>query len=662
MKDTNQISELVGEITYLNEEYRAGNQQVTDQEYDLLLDKLKEIDPTNPIFKKGIIETVKSNPRMRKLAIPMMSMNKCKSVQEIKDWLSSLGCKDDELIVITPKYNGISILNDCRNQSYSTRGDGEYGQDCDKHFNLIEMKPVSDEVTVGEAIISRKNWDKHFKGKISPRGTVYKLNNATVSGLLNMDDATGELSYIDFVRYSIFDGIEEFGNKHNQLNVLEDEYGSNVEYSVIELGDLTEEFLDAFYEENNKVYPIDGLVIDIDRFTLRNKLGRELNGNPAYARALKLDKWVEEFNTVITGHNFTISKQGKLKGVVTFEPVIINGTEVKQASFYNAKFLLDMCLCDRVNITVKKSGEIIPKIVKVEGIKLPIKSEYKDQKLYESHYKSTCIAIEAVVGANPNLICFNEAIGYCPSCGELMQWDENKVELICSNPDCEQMLVSKLEHFFTALEIEEMGRPTIQTLFNNDYTSPYSILNMDRLQYSIIPGLGETSAETIISQFEKLKSTGVPLARLMYACDVFEGGIGEKTAQLILDETKYVFGEVNSYDLIKIKGVSDTTAQCYLNGLDKFSHMETSIPISYITTPEKVVRGNKYANLSFCFSGVRDKKLEDEITAQGGQIVSSVSKNTTYLVVLDLNSKSSKTVKAREVGCKIMTIEQFKKI
>lgn len=76
----------------------------------------------------------------------------------------------------------------------------------------------------------------------------------------------------------------------------------------------------------------------------------------------------------------------------------------------------------------------------------------------------------------------------------------------------------------------------------------------------------------------------------------------------------------------------------------------------------KKATGNKYAGMKICFTGVRDKELEAEIAAQGGEVVNGVSKNTTHLIVADINSSSSKAVKAKSLGIPIFTIETFKQL
>ena len=642
------------EIQFLNEEYRAGRPVVSDSVYDSKLERLARNYPDSHLLKKNILEQAPIT-RKRKLHTQMMSLDKLKTVAEVKAWLKSLGVTDSEMIIITPKYNGISLENNTEDGTASTRGDGEYGQNCDEHYRMMKSYEVLDPgIFIGEAIISRQNWDNHFKGRVSPKGLPYKLNNATVSGLLNNETPTEEIQYVDFVRYGIVDGENSDIDKLLQIQYINRECIVQTNYMFVSVDSLTEELFDLLFNDWNKEYPIDGLVIDINRYTLRSKLGRESNGNPVYAKALKLDKWTEEFDTTITGHNFTISKQGKLKGVVTFDPVIINGTEVKQATFNNARFLKEFMLFEGINITVKKSGEVIPKIVAVEGIRIPLRNEFTKEAEYTKAYNGVKDSLREYFDG----VDIKRIDDICPSCGSHMHWDDNGVDMECWNEYCDSMRISKIEHFFLAIGVEEFGRPSIETLYTYGENSIEKILSLTKEGFSEIPGFGESTANTFVDQIDKILKDGIPMARLMYAHDVFGGKIGESTAQLILDH-------INEFDLtkdnlVKIKGVSDITADCFLKGLKQYAGIFHFIPISYTATPVKVASNNSYAGMAVCFSGVRDANLEETIKDGGGKIASGVSKNTTHLVVADPNQNTGKTVDARKLGIPILTIEQFK--
>ena len=656
-------AELAGQIEYLNGEYRQGNPQVSDQEYDSMLERLALLDPEHPILKKGVIERAPTGGRMRKLARPMMSLNKLKTVASVMEWLSGAVMTDDDAVVLTPKYNGISLQAYCGSRRYwaSTRGDGVEGQNCDAHFAGMNYPIHShyEGLLGGEAVISKATWKKHFEGRFAPSGLPYKLNNATVAGLLNNDSPTDALRHVSFVPYNMLD---DDGSKTHQMLKLHETFSTTAPFFMtVKIKDLTEELFDDCYQQWGEIWPIDGIVIDLDRANLRRALGTETNGNPAYARALKLGKWTEEFDTVITGYDLNVSKQGKLKGTVTFEPLTIMGTEVKQATFHNALFLHDFSLTPGIRITVKKSGEIIPKIVAVEGVRVPSLPECKSQSDYDQQYAVATDQIDHIVGErrmNGEIHFDWDFFAYCPSCGGTTHWDSNNVELICDNKECPDVRLAKAEHFFLALGVEEFGRPSIKTLFDAGFDTIEKIFGMTRAKMAAIEGFGDASAELVVRQFDKIRRDGASMARLMYAWDLFDGKLGEKTAQLALDNVRDL-NLVYLCDLIRVKGISDATGSTFIAGLERLKDMPQIVPISHVNSPSKQISSEKFANFSVCFSGIRDKALEARIEDGSGKIASGVSKNTTHLIVADTSQNTGKTASARSLGIPIMTIAQF---
>lgn len=655
--------QLVSDIKFANKMYRQGTPVITDKKYDELLEQLKEVDSENEIFKVGVLESAPIS-RKEKLPFPMYSLNKEKSLEGIKKWCDSKGLKPEDILIITPKLDGISLLHDMKNDFAWTRGNGIEGQRSDKHlYQIPSLYHESELNTFGEVIITKEKWNDIFLGKTNSKGLPYKSSRNTVAGLFNQDEPTEDLTYCHFIRYGIHDSKED---KVNQLETLQNiSYFDTVQFYIIDVKSLTEELLNSLYNIWSELLPIDGVVIDINSAVIRERLGRESNMNPAYAIAYKNPMWSQDEESTVTGYKFQMSKQGKLKGAIQINPVIIDGVEVSQATFYNAKFLLDILPIVGSSIKVKRSGDVIPKITEIHGVKVPTKDEFSNTKEFEVAYSNMKDTIYNLIklGKYKDLRSF---VGDCPSCNKLLDWDENHTELICTNTDCRDIKLGKLEHFFLTCGVEEFGRPSIETLYDNGYTTIESILRISKDDFASIEGFGQLSAETVLKQFRTLREVGIPLARLLTALDLFEGKIGEKTVQLIIDNTdqNIAFVDLKVYDLIKIKGVSEVTANIFLEGIRSFFKRESPIyvNISSVKSPKKEIKGNKYNGLKICFTGVRDKELEKVIIENSGEVVSGVSKTTTMLIVDDLNTTSSKAVKARELNLPIMTIEQFKNL
>lgn len=642
--------------------YRAGTPLCTDETYDKLVDELREKYPDSELLKNGVIR--QEVTRKQRLPIPMYSLDKCKTVEEVKKWLKTNNISNGVLI-LTPKFDGISLVADERTKNAWTRGDGEFGQESKFHFNKLRgtaNDPIESLITFGEAIMSHQNFQMYKDVYANPRNMV--------AGLFNRDITTMPLQHVDYIRYgcnadllSKADQLE----KLNKLNVVKCPY-EIVSVNLLLSGkdNNIESLFNDLYKKWSVNYKIDGLVVDVNDWMLRDSLGREENNNPKYARAIKLQQWTENADVVIVGHTLNVSKQGKIKGTITIPPTEIGGVEVTNATFYNAKFLTDFCLSVGRNITVKRSGDVIPKIVGVEGIVIPQKEDFKNQSEFEKALENAKQLVQDKVGVS-EVRKAHRLLDHCPCCGNDLFWDETETELVCKNPDCEEMKISKLVHFFTTLEMEEFGEPSIRRLYEAGYTTSRSILNMSASDFLSIDGFGVSSSSKLLAQFIKLQMVGVPLARLLHASDVFEGRIGEKTVQLILDNIEgeklpYITTRVTIEELSQISGVGEITAQIFLIGYRRFlNNQQSGVFVSRVQSKKVEVTGNKYAGMKICFSGVRpSKEKEHEILSQGGEIVSGVTGNTTtHLVVKDLGSSSSKTVKAKQLGIKIITMQNL---
>lgn len=615
--------ELEKLILKYNNAYRKGEPLVSDSTYDNLMDKLKELYPSSTLLKKSVIEEPTS--RKRKLPIPMFSLEKKKSVQEIVDWLNSLKVDKDEFLVLTPKFDGCSgCFNEYEGIGY-TRGNGTEGQDITHHLRTItgfdENIGGDACLSFGEIIMKKSTFETKYKGE-------YKSARNMIAGILNREDTSTEiLKDVDFLRYGVGDGLSK---KSAQLY-------SGIPFTLNKLNELNEEVLNKLYTDWSKEYQIDGIVIDINSSELRTKLGRLSNGNPAYAVAYKNPEWSGKHETIVKSIEFNVSKQGKLKPVIIIEPVDIDGVIVERVTGYNAKYVFDNNIAEGSEIEITRSGDVIPKHLKTLSYN------------------------------QDNVFALMDEVTVCPCCGEPTKWDETMTEIVCINPGCKDMLLGKLEHFFSTVEIEDFSRPSIKKLYEEGFESIESILNINKDLLSSFEGWGETSAENLLKQFRKLKEVGAPLARLFHALDIFEGVLGEKTAQLIIDNSDQESADFpNLVDLCKIKGVAEITAKAFIYGIDRYVKLPPlSINISYVQSPKTETKGDKFNGMKVCFTGVRDNELEKEIKSNGGEVVSGVSKTTTHLIVKDMTDQtlsSSKSVKAKQLGVIVIDIESFKKL
>lgn len=624
---------LINKIREYNAAYRIGRPQISDYKYDALVEELREADPDNEWFKQIEPAPVCAN-RKRNLPIPMKSLNKVKSLSDINLWVKSIGLNPSDLIVITPKFDGVSLLhNEESGEAYSRGGAANEGQDCTAHYNAMRGwvygAPKDALFTFGEFVFSKDKWKEYFAGRISPdTGEPYKSPRNTAAGMINRDIPISETIFVDFFRYGIDEESLEAYTTYTQLyKDLCSYYNQPLLMVQCRVEDLSDPLLLHIFGQFSQSYFIDGLVLYIDNLKKWRLAGRhEGTGNPRYAIAYKNPTFNETFVTTVKGIEWKMNKSGAMKPVVNIEPVDTGDCTMENPTGYNARWIVDNGIGPDAQIVVTRSGGVIPKILET--------------------LKRAKVALPSV----------------CPHCGCPLRLDEK--ELVCTNHQflgCDGVNLAKIIFFFKTIEAKDMGEEMFNKLFANGFKTIKSILNIKESDILKIDGFGDGTAEVILREMAKIKQ-GVNLITLMHASDCFKT-IGQAKAKDIIHEMSeeklqaFVDGtlELKSY-----RGES-VTKKHFRMGYPYFIKFIRNLKVPIIMPSEPVEPlGSRYVGFRVCFSGVRDSALETEIVKGGGAITSNVSGNTTHLVVKDQDGISSKITKARKLGVPILSLESFK--
>lgn len=626
-----------------NKQYRLGNPTVSDPTFDKEYISYCELYPDDYLSQKGILEELPIDDNDKELLpIGMFSLKKLKSIPELKNWLKSNNIPEDADIVISAKYDSISMCSEECVQSAFTRGDGTYGKNRTTHtphIQYITEFPSIDEnqrdfYSYGEAIIPKAAWSEYFEGKISPKtDKLYKAGRNTVSGMFINKDAQPELlKHVVYMRYGLVQKSGVLLTKEAQLNLLNCLNVIEVPFIILKLNDENlEQKLNDAYEEWNKTFEIDGLVLDLNDTSLIEDLGRAENGNPIYAMAYKNPEWAQVEITNVNKISKEVSKQGTIVPVMNINPVIIGGVEVKRATGYNMKYMLDNNICEGSIVEIIRSGDVIPKHINTISF---------DEQEFEK---------------------FKLALETCHCCGTKTIWSDTKVDLICPNVKCPDRVLSGLVNFFAKIKIDKFGEGEITKLFKKGYDTPEKILNITHQELISLDGWGESKIKTLFNQFNQFKSTGLPLANIIHALDLYSEVLGEKVAQKIFDEYTGSDDFETISMLLLIDGVGDITAEAFMKAYKTYkdNYSDFVIKPSYIKTPKKELLGDKYMGKSICMTGFRDAELKELIETHGGKVTDGVSKKTNILIVADLNTTSGKAEKARDFKIPIVTKNQF---
>jgi NAD-dependent DNA ligase len=605
------IEQLKEKIKVANEAYRIGQPIMSDKEYDILIEELADISPDDELLSV-VGHEVLDETRKTRLPIPMASMNKIKSLEEIKDWQRLKLIPSTVEIICTPKYDGLSLCKEELNDGDCiTRGDGVFGQKSNEHYKLIgnHLTGVTDFThTYGELIMPKQVFlDKYSNDYSNPRNFV--------AGLINSPDAREALKDCNFVKYGGVPVLRnQFTTKQEILDKLNEGQSSKVKYHVCGILDLTEELLISLFKEWSEEYEIDGIILEVNNLVTQTTLGRETSsGNPVYARAFKHDSFEQRAESDVIGISWNISKQGLLKPIIHINPIKLDGVTVSNVTGNNARFVKDMGIGIGAKVVVKRSGMVIPKIVDV--------------------LKTVDFVLPTIEGVE-------------------IDWNEAGIELITLTETDEQKLRKNIS-FFEILEADNVGEGVVTQLWDAGYKTIEQILNLTTTDLESIDRFGKRKAKIVFDSIQK-SVTNVSLSKLQHATGIFKG-LGSKKLALLEDfVTKPTVEQV-----ISVEGFAEISAKTYVDSYNDFFNFIKGLPITISEKVEVVKTGNDLEGKQFVFTGVRRKDLEEVIVSRGGVIGGSVSKNTTHLVMKEKGSGSSKETKAISLGVTIFTVEEL---
>ena len=606
------IEQLKEQIIKANNAYRLGQPIISDTKYDQLVEELSLLSPHDELLTKVGVE-IADETRKGKLPIEMASMNKIKSMNDVDDWSRLKGISKKEMVIITPKYDGLSLcVNETTSEAW-TRGDGEFGQKSNEHYSLIQnhlnLEKDSFRFTYGEVMIPKQVFiDKYSVDFANPRNLV--------AGLLNSKTVSNSLKDCQYIKYgAICNTI--FDTKQEVLNELNKGQKNKVQYYICELGDLSEGLLIELFHKFSTEFEIDGLIIELNDLSLQNKLGRETSSNnPIWARAFKHPSFEQSAETDVIGISWNISKQGLLKPILHITPVKLDGVTVSNVTGNNARFVKDLGLGIGAKVVVKRSGMVIPIIADV---------------------------ITPVEFVQPTIE------------GVEVDWNEAGIELITLT-ETEDQKLKKIVAFFEILEADNVSEGVITQLWEAGYKTIKDILTLKTSDLEKIDRFGKRKADIVYKSIQKSVSN-VQLSKLQHATGIFKG-LGSKKLVLLEDfKTKPSVDQVMS-----IEGFAEVSAKSYIESYDIFFDFIKDLPVTIVEKVEAVKVGTDLEGKSFVFTGVRRTDLESDIESRGGKIGSGVSKTTTHLVMKAIGSGSSKEKKAIDLGVEVITVEQLEKM
>ncbi len=674
-KQPEEIEEIKKEIEKLREEiqyhdwryYVLNDPIISDAEYDRLFRRLKELEEKYPQFitpdspTQRIGEKIEGEFPTYPHSIPMLSLDNAFSYEEVEEFdrriKRFLNLPQDTAIEysVEPKVDGVSIELIYENRILKmalTRGDGFTGEDVTQNVKTIKTIPlrllgenVPSYIEVrGEIYMERENFEKLNRELLSQGKKPFaNPRNAAAGSLKHIDPSETAKRYLDSVVYGhgIIKGIEI--KSQNELLEKLKNWGFKVipEYKIvkgiknaIEHTEYIQKILKDFKFES------DGVVIKVNNFELREKLGEKAK-SPRWAIAYKFPS--EEATTRVLWIESQVGRTGTVTPVAILEPVRIGGVLVSRATLHNFEELKrkDVRIGDWV--WVKRSGDVIPEIIKsIPERRVGNEIEYEEPKK-------------------------------CPACGSSLYKPEDEVALRCPNMSCPAQLIERIKHMLSrnAFDIEGLGEVFITQLVErkiiNDVSDIFYLRKIDLMKFH---GVGEKLATKIIENINRKKV--IPLSKFIFALGIRH--VGEAVAKLLAKKFKTLEGfmSANEAEIESVYGLGPKVAQSVAKFIRDEKNINSikrmlSAGVKVLPYEEEVIAG-KLAGKTFVFTGTLKSMTREEAKRQviekGGRVTDTVSASTNYLVVGDLEGKTTTTKleKAQKLSVKIITEEEFLKL
>ena len=624
--------------------YQESREIMSNFEYDRLYDELLKLEQeTGTVFagsptQKVGYEILSELPKERHER-PMLSLNKTKSVDELREWLGNqtglLSWKMDGLTVVLTYEDGVLA-------KAVTRGNGEIGEvitpNARTFINIPTTIPYKGQLILrGEAVISYSDFEK-LNDSIADVDAKYKNPRNLCSG--SVRQLNSRITASRNVRFMAFalvraDGVDFKNSRKEQFEWLKTQGFDVVEYREVTaatLPDAVAEFAEAIQSYD---IPSDGLVLLMDDIAYGDALGRTAK----FPRNSIAFKWADEIReTTLRKIEWSASRTGLINPVAIFDPVELEGTTVSRASVHNISIMEAMKLGEGDTITVYKANMIIPQIA-------------------ENLTGSDNVEIPKV----------------CPVCGqptEIRQMNEVQT-LYCTNEKCPAKEIKAYTLFVSrdALNIDGLSEATLEKMIDQGFIHEYAdIFHLSGHKEVIteMEGFGQKSYDNLISSIETASHTTLP--RLIYGLGI--AGIGLANAKMLCRHFNYDLDQMrhcNVEELTAVDGIGGVLAQAWVDYFaseknnEVLDHLLQELHIEKEQTEEN---GTAFAGMTFVITGsvehfANRKELQALIESKGGKATGSVTSKTTYLINNDTQSSSSKNKKAKELGIPILSEEDF---
>jgi DNA ligase (NAD+) len=654
------IEQLKAEIAEHDRRYfLEAAPSISDREYDNLYRELRELEGQFPELVKPDSPTqrVGGGPLESFLQVthrtPMLSLDNTYSQEEVADFFRRLQrLLPGETIdaVIEPKVDGVALSILYRHgilEYAATRGNGVAGDDVTQNIRTIRAVPlrlrgsVPEEIEVrGEVFLPKKifaalNAEREEAGEplfANPRntaaGSLKQLDPTLVAkrrlnaifygfGLLTGDDVTTHQQALDRLKKWGLPTHDRVWTAQSVEEVIE---------AIQELGRIRNDF----------AFEMDGAVVKVDRYDLRERLGYTSKA-PRWAMAFKYQS--ERAETRVRSIEVYVGRSGKLTPVANLDPVFVSGSTVARATLHNGDEIRRKDVREGDLVVIEKSGEIIPAVVEV------LKDRRTgDEKPFEMPVK-------------------------CPSCGQPVVRLAGQVDVRCTNVECPDQVKRRVGHFAHkgALDIEGLGEMMVEQLIGKALVKRVDhIYELNEEKLGQLDRMGKKSISNLLQGIEASKKQ--PLWRLLFGLGILHVGATAARELAAHFKTMEALQSASLDELTRVPNTGEVVGASIREWFENRDNIELvkalkEHGLNFGESDRQETAGHALRGTAWVITGALSEArevFEELIRKNGGRVTSSISKKTSYLLAGE--DAGSKLEKARQLGVEVVEEDKFRKM
>jgi DNA ligase (NAD+) len=640
--------------------YVMDQPEVSDAEYDRLLDELASLEKTFPelITPDSPTQRVGAPPleefKTVRHSLPMLSLGKATSEPEFLDFhrrVVELSRVDKMTYVVEPKFDGLAVEVVYREGLYSlgsTRGDGTVGEEVTLNLKTVKSIPlrlrgkeVPELIEVrGEVIMDKKDFAKLNRERENAGESLFaNPRNAAAGSVRQLDSKVTSTRPLTMFAHGIglLSGKDLSGHWDTLTYLKQLGFKTSEHIDLCKTIDQVKKYYDKILSMRDRLpYEIDGVVVKVDDLELQRRLG-EISRSPRWAVAWKFP--AQQEHTVVKDIIVSVGRTGALTPVALLEPVRVAGVEVSRATLHNEDEVRKKDIRIGDTVVIQRAGDVIPEVVKV--------IETKRTGMEKAFLM-------------PDL---------CPVCGSKVERPEGEAIHRCTGLACPAQIKEHLSHFASkaAMDIDGLGYKFLEQMVDKgiirDQADLYVLKKEDLMK---MDRMGDKLAQNLLDAIDRSRKPS--LSNLIYALGI--RNVGEHLATVLARNFRSIDNLAGQTveDLIQVHEIGPTVAESIYN----FFHNQKNIEVlkrlkkgGVIFPEEKTeLKETPLTGKTFVLTGGLDSMTRDEarkiIETLGGRMFSSVSKQTDFVVVG--KDPGSKYAEAQRLGVKTLNEDEFRKL